>query len=251
MRVSVDGFLDNRLQIAQPQRGWRAGLEAVLLASAIAARPREKVCEFGAGSGAAALCLAWRMGAWMGAGAQLVGVEKNAALVQLARANAARNQLQDRVAFRALDIAARSFLADLGGMRFGHVFFNPPYYAPEKVRASPNRARRAAQLRAPAGLGLWVRRAASILRAQGCLTLIHRADALGEVLAHLAPAFGATKVLPVQPRAQEPAHRVLVQAQLGRRAPLALLPPLVLENARGEVSRPARAILRGGRGLAL
>lgn len=245
MRVSLDGFLDHRLRIAQPVQGWRAGLEAVLLASAVRAAPEDQLCEFGTGSGVAALCAAWRTRA------QVLGIEKNAALADLARANAARNRLQDRVQIRTLDIAARGFLAALRPMRFAQIFFNPPFYAPHAVRASPSPARRSAQLREGGGLALWVRRAASLLRPQGALTLIHRADALGEILAQLAPAFAAIRLLPVQPRAHAPAHRVLVQARLGRGAPLCLLAPLVLENAHGQPSAAARALLRRGRGLAL
>ena len=244
MRVSVDGFLNHQLRIAQPVRGWRAGLDAVLLASAVAARPRDMVCEFGTGSGAAALCAVWRTRA------QLVGVEKNAALADLARANAERNQLAARVEIRTLDIAARDFLAALAPLRFAHVFFNPPWYAPRRVRASPSPARQEAQLRADEP-GVWVRRAASLLRAHGTLTMIDRADALADILAQLTPAFGAIRLLPVLPRAGRAAHRVLVQARLGRRAPLRLLPPLILEDAEGAPTQAAHAILRGGQALAL
>jgi tRNA1(Val) A37 N6-methylase TrmN6 len=53
-------------------------------------------------------------------------------------------------------------------------------------------------------------------------------------------------VLPIHPFADEPAKRVLVRAIKTGKAPLRLLPPLVLHDRGGEKHRPqVEAILRG------
>ncbi len=57
-----DAFLGGRLMLRQPRRGHRAGHDAVLLAAATAGRAGERVVEFGAGIGTAALALAARVG---------------------------------------------------------------------------------------------------------------------------------------------------------------------------------------------
>ena len=87
-----------------------------------------------------------------------------------------------------------------------------------------------------------------MLRPGGSLTLIHRPDALAGLLAALCGRFGGVVLLPVHPRAGEPASRLLVRAVKGSRAPLQLRPGLVLHDA-GHGFRPRiEAILRHGRG---
>jgi len=83
------------------------------------------------------------------------------------------------------------------------------------------------------------------------VTLIWRADGLVDLLAALARGFGAVAVQPVHPRADAPAIRVLVRAVKGSRAPLALLPALVLAGADGRPSAAAEAVLRHGGTLPL
>ena len=88
--------------------------------------------------------------------------------------------------------------------------------------------------------------AARLLRARGTLTLIWRADGLSDVLAALMPAFGAVAVTPVHPGPDKPAIRILVTAVKASRAPLVLLPPLVLADASGRPTAAADAVLRDG-----
>ena len=56
-----DGFLGGRVQAWQPAAGYRAGVDAVLLAAAVPARPGDTALELGAGAGVASLCLATRV----------------------------------------------------------------------------------------------------------------------------------------------------------------------------------------------
>ena len=76
--------------------------------------------------------------------------------------------------------------------------------------------------------------------------MIHRADRLADILALLGDKAGSFAVRPVHPYADEPAKRVLVHAVKTGKAPLRLLPPLVLhDRAGGKHSAEAEAILRG------
>jgi len=100
-------------------------------------------------------------------------------------------------------------------------------------------------------LTVWLRTAARLLHADGVVTLIWRADGLGDVLAALANDFGAIAVLPVHPKPGASAIRVLVRATKGSRAPLALLPGFLLADADGKPTAVAEAILRNGEALSL
>ena len=109
---------------------------------------------------------------------------------------------------------------------------------------APKEGKRDAWLSGSAPLGIWIQAAARSLNAKGRLTLIHRADRLGDICHGLEKSFGSLVIKPVHPRIDKPAKRVIVSARIGGRAPLVLLPPLILHA--GERHTPeAEAILRG------
>jgi tRNA1(Val) A37 N6-methylase TrmN6 len=126
---------------------------------------------------------------------------------------------------------------------------NPPFNA--AANPSPEARRSLAHSAAHDTLRQWTRTASRLLRANGVLTLIWRADGLGEVLDVLASDFGAMALLPVHPKPAAPAVRVLVRAVKASRAPLRLLPGLLLADADGKPSEAAEAVLRGGAVLPL
>ena len=96
------------------------------------------------------------------------------------------------------------------------------------------------------GLAAWTKVLSAAVRAGGSITLIHRADRLADILDALCAGAGSFQVRPVHPFADAPAKRVLVRAIKAGRAPLQLLPGLVLHERGGDKHRPeVEAILRG------
>ena len=246
-QTSEDSLLGGKLMLRQPLRGHRFGHDAVLLAAAIPARPGEHAIELGAGVGAAGLALARRVG---GLAVTLVELDPN--LTALARENATRNALADRVRAFCLDVAAPVAQFADAGLAPGcadQVLMNPPFNVPH--RPSPDHGRRLAHAAMPDTLTRWIDTAARLLRPQGALTLIWRADGLADLLAALASGFGAIAVMPVYPKPGAGAIRVLVSAAKASDAPLSLLPGLVLADSDNKPSAQADAILRHGTALAL
>ena len=244
--ITEDAVLGGRLVLRQPKRGHRVGHDAILLAAATQARAGEHAVELGAGVGAAGLALARRV-----PGLTATLVEINPALAGLARDNAQRNGLSDRVTVVTLDVAASAQVFAASGLAQGsaaHVVMNPPFNDPARQNASPDAGRRLAHVGSDDMLSVWMRRAHSLLVPSGALTLIWRADGLGDVLAAGA-GFGAIAVLPIYPMPQAAAIRVLVRAVKGSRAPLALLPGLTLNGADGKPSVEAEEVLRAGEAL--
>jgi tRNA1(Val) A37 N6-methylase TrmN6 len=245
--ATEDAVLGGRLVLRQPRRGHRFGHDAILLAAATPAQPGEHAVDFGAGVGAAGLALAARVPS-----VRVTLAEIDSALVGLAEENIRRNGLADRARAVVLDVTAgaRAFAAAaLPPGSAARVLMNPPFNAATTSRPSPDAARRRAHV--SAGLAPWLRSAERLLGPGGTVTLIWRPDGLAEVLAALAHGFGAVAILPVHPRADAPAVRVLVRAVKGSRAPLALVPGLVLAAADGRPSEEAEAVLRHGAALPL
>ena len=98
-------------------------------------------------------------------------------------------------------------------------------------------------------LDQWARFMARMAAPGGAFTLIHKAEALAALLAVLDGRFGALALLPLHPRAGEPAHRIIVSGIKGSRAPLSLLPGFVLHADDGTFTPQAQAILREGAAL--
>jgi tRNA1(Val) A37 N6-methylase TrmN6 len=245
--ATEDAVLGGRLVLRQPRHGHRVGHDAILLAAATLAEAGEHAVDFGAGVGGAGLALAARV-----PGLAVTLAEIDPALTALAGDNIGRNGFADRVRAVMLDVTAgaRAFTAAaLPPGSAERVLMNPPFNDPSTSRASPDPGRRRAHV--SAGLAPWLRSAARLLTPGGTVTLIWRADGLADVLAALARGFGAVTVQPVHPRPAAPAIRVLVRAVKGSRAPLTLLPGLVLAGADGRPSEEAEAVLRDGAALPL
>ncbi len=232
----TDSFLDGRVRVMQPDSGFRAGLDAVMLAAAVPAKTGQSALELGSGVGTASLCLAARV-----SGVALTGVEQDAALVRMARDNAAANGADAH--FVAADVFA---LPPELKRDFDQVFCNPPFHG--EGLASPDAAR-AAALMDGGSLKDWLKLGLQRTVSGGYFTAILRADRLNEALAAL-PEKGVCAV-PLWPRAGEAPRRVIVQARKGSHAPFALAPGLVLHRADGGWTPEADAILRRGEALAL
>ncbi|MDA9437211.1 tRNA1(Val) (adenine(37)-N6)-methyltransferase [Bradyrhizobium sp. CCBAU 51627] len=239
--MTEDAFLGGQLLLTQKRSGHRAGHDAILLAAATQAHGGDRVVDLGAGVGTAGLALARRV-----AGIDLCLVEIDPELAGLARGNAAKNAIAADVIVLDVTADAQAFAAH--GLRPDSadcVLMNPPFNDAIRHRGSADQARHTAHVATAETLNAWVHAARRILRSSGVLTLIWRADGIAEVLAALSRGFGSVSLLPVHSEAGRPAIRVLVRAVKGGRAPMRLLPGLVLNDESHLPKKEVRNILEG------
>jgi tRNA1(Val) A37 N6-methylase TrmN6 len=244
--LTDDAALGGRLRLLQPRRGHRFGHDAILLAAATPARDGDRIADLGAGVGTAGLALAARV-----EGARVTLVEVDPRLAALARENAARNGLAERVDAVVLDVAAPAEEFAAAGLLAeccDIVMMNPPFHDAGKLQASPDACRRKAHEIEAGKLTDWVAAARRLLRPGGVLTLIFRADGL-PALFDLVD--GGVTVMPVHPKPGAPAIRVLLAAVKGSRAPFAIREGLVLAASDGTPTAQTEAILRQAQALDL
>jgi tRNA1(Val) A37 N6-methylase TrmN6 len=245
--ITEDAFLGGQLRLKQKRSGHRAGHDAILLAAATEAQAGDRVVDLGAGIGTAGLALARRV-----AGIRLSLVEIDPELAELARANAAANAIAADTIVLDVTADAQAFLAHgLVPDSVDRVLMNPPFNDPVRHRGSPDQARHTAHVATEETLHAWVHAARRILRSNGVLTLIWRADGIAEVLAALSRGFGSLSILPVHGDAGRPAIRVLVRAIKGGRAPTQLLPGLMLNEESIVPKKEVKAVLEGRAALPL
>lgn len=248
--VTDDAFLGGALKLLQPKTGYRAGVDAVLLAAAIPCGPAHERClDAGGGVGTVGLSVVRRC-----PNATAVLLERSEKFVELAEENVKRNELSDRVKVFSGDLTQTwSEMAGdgLASDSFDHVFANPPYHIDGKGTPSPDPWKSTAHSMPEADLDLWGRLLARMAAPGGTGTLIHKAEALSLVIGAFAGRFGGLRILPIYPRKGQAANRIIVQGTKGSRAPTVILPGFILHGEGNAFTPEAEAILRGGGGLDL
>jgi len=237
--TSEGALLDGRLRYEQPIKGFRSGLEPVLLAASVPARAGERILEAGTGAGAALLCLHARV-----AGIETVGIELNPEMAALASANATANR------FSGLSIQCGDVLSVALNGPYDHAIANPPYHPVGTASSVPMKEQ--AKRGGEDLLARWTDRLASALRPRGTLTLV--------LPAHLVPCgitalevaqCGCTVLFPLWPVTGRAAKLVLLRGVKEARTPMRLAAGLVLHDVDGTLTDAAEQILRHADALPL
>jgi tRNA1(Val) A37 N6-methylase TrmN6 len=240
--LTHDAFLGGKLFLYQPRQGYRAGLDAVLLAACVQAEAGQSVLELGCGVGAAILCLNARV-----PGLKLTGVEvlpQNAVLAQRNGGDALEVVTADLVDM-PLHVRDR---------QFDHVLANPPYFDRAASVSSDDPAREAAHGEYTP-LHEWVKIAGKRLAPKGRAYFIHRAERLPDLIRALPSDLGSVEVLPLAPRVGRPPELIILRARKNGRGAFRLLNTFVMHQGSvhgedGDSYVPElRTVLRDGAAL--
>ena len=218
--LTCDAFMSGRIQALQPKKGFRSGVDAVLLAAAVPATAGQRVLELGCGVGVASLCLHARV-----AGLSLTGVEVQKTYAELARHNATAAG----AAMHIYESDLSNLPADLRQMQFDHVLANPPYYAAGSRQFAKDAGRETA-LGEATPMRKWIEVAAKRLAPKGYATFIQRSDRLADMLGPMAEHLGSLEILPLAPREGRDSHLTILRGRKDGRAPLRLHPPLIMHD---------------------
>ncbi len=243
--LSTNAFLGGQVTLRQPKKGYRAGVDPVLLAAAVNAETGQRVLELGCGAGQALICLGQRI-----CDLDLHGVEIQPDYAELARENGRLNGLD--LAIEEADLA--TLPTGLRQQTFDHILANPPYYRAGAHSTAADQGRRVA-LGEKTPLQTWVDTATRRLAPKGYLHMIQRADRLMDVMQAIDARLGGVEVLPVAPRVGRVAELVIVRARKSGRGAFKLHAPLVLHSGachladRPDYCPEVEAILRHGAAL--
>lgn len=232
---TIDKFLDGRVSAKQPARGYRSASDAVLLAAAVPAKPRQAVLELGCGAGVVLACLAVRVEEL-----KLAGIDFQEGMAALAKENLPQAEIL------CADIVTCKHAPWIG--KFDQVCFNPPYFSEEAHSAIKGEQKKMSKTMAQAQLPFWVKAAQRFLKPKGWMTAILPIELLPAFLG-LLKGFGAVELVPLWPKSDLPAKRFILRAQKGAKTPFKLRQGLVLHMPDGGHTAIAKAILRNAKAL--
>jgi tRNA1(Val) A37 N6-methylase TrmN6 len=244
---TIDAFHRGRFHLIQPaDKGHRSGVDAMILASVVPTKFNGRIVDLGAGAGAAGLAVLSRCQSTTATLVERSDFMANFARGSLAlsgnRAFAARAEVIE--ADVTLSGKARS-AAGLLDNSFDFAIMNPPFNRATD-RATPDPVKAEAHVMPSGMMEQWVRTAAAILKPGGSIAIIARPTSIADLLHALQGRFGQLIILPVQPRPQDAAIRIVIKGIKGSRAGLAFYPALIMhyESGNGFTER-ATAINNG------
>lgn len=246
--ATLDAFHRGAFHLLQPSgSGHRAGMDAMMLAAAVPSAFAGRLADFGAGAGAAGLAVAARCPR-----ASVVLVETSPEMLHFAErtlAHPANARLRDRLSIVAADVTLSGKARCAAGLddgAFDFAIMNPPFNAGHD-RPTPDALKRGAHVMERGMFEAWLRSAAAVVKPRGGVAIIARPQSVAEILEALSGRFGKAEVLPIHPRPDKTAIRIVVRATRGSRAAMALMPPLFLHEAGSDRFSPRADAINNGR----
>lgn len=243
----ADAFWRGRFSLLQPRgRGHRAGLDPLLLACALPDWLSGRAADLGAGAGALGFAGACRCA---GLAVHMVEIEPDMAALARESLKLPENAgVAPRLTLAQGDILAGRKAREAAGLSdasLDAVLTNPPFHPPGG-RVSPDALRAGAKSVPDAAfLPEWVRVSASLLKHGGLFACVARPDVIRPILDGAEGRLGGIELVPVHPRPDKPAVRLLVLARRGSRAPLAIRPAVTLQDEAGAPTPAGEAVASG------
>ena len=232
----VDDLQFGGLKIIQSRRGFRFGMDAVLLAHFSDVRPGDRVADLGTGTGIIPILLCGHTRA-----SRFVGLEIQPEMAEMATRSVRMNNLQDKISILEGDLRHAHELLGYNG--YDVVTCNPPYERKGGGVVCQDMAWTIARHEEACTFQDVARAAYSLLRQGGRLELIIRADRAVEVLLTLKEArLEPKRIRLICPSADRSPNLMLVEATRGGNPGARWEPPLVVYGPDGAYTAELQAI---------
>jgi tRNA1(Val) A37 N6-methylase TrmN6 len=223
IEITNDYFLEQALRITQPAKGYRAGIDAVLLGAAASANENsKKIAELGSGVGVAILSAIWRL---KSNEINALAIEKDGKYFELLQQNIVDNGFENILAQNIDGLKPHSQIEN----KFDLVISNPPFFDDNSTIRDPDMARQSAYIIGQP-LEKWIIAMLRLCYAKGDILIIHRADRMTDILNALKNRAGDVRILPIHPKTTQNANRIIVRAKKASKAPTQILPSLFLRD---------------------
>ena len=216
---TIDPFMDGRLRIIQSKTGYRFSVDAILLSDFVTIKKHDSVVDLGTGCGVIPLSLIIAKPV-----KHIYCIEIQPELARQAMRNARLNKLENKMSVILGDMRRLPLQASSANV----VVCNPPYRRKESGRINPDQQRAIARHEIHASLDDIINASKYLLDTKGRLSLIYPAERLTDLMEKLRGAgFEPKKLRVIYPDMEANAKLVLMEAWLGGKNGLLVLPPLI------------------------
>jgi len=235
---TVDGILGGRLKVIQKAKGYRFSVDAYLLSHFVYLKKNDRVLDMGTGSGVVAMLVAER-----GQCAEVVGVDVQEEMVDMARRSVFLNDLEHMIEIRRGDVREIETLFDR--QSFDVVVLNPPYRKMQAGRMNPDIQKSVARHETRGSLADFIAASAYVLKGSGHVFIIYPAARMVELMFQMRSASIEPKRLKmVYSRGGLRGEFVLVEGIKGGGEELEILPPLFIYKEDGTYSDEMERLFR-------
>ncbi|MDQ7032762.1 MAG: methyltransferase [Desulfonauticus sp.] len=213
--------------LSQPtsDTGFRFAIDSLLLSCF--ARPKKKwsILDLGCGCGVVGLGMLLKNPKL---NLQIIGLEKQIVMAQLARQNALKLNLNDSYKVIVGDVARIKKLFQKGEI-FHQIVLNPPYRRPKTGKISPILLKTRAKFEQETSLDLFIQGAKFGLKNKGELIISYLSENLTYLLTILKKHnFEPKEILFIHPRYNQKSKIFLVKSLKNGNPGLTILPPLII-----------------------
>ena len=238
-----DSFLGGGIRIWQPKKGYRAGIDPILLAASVNVSAGQKVLDLGCGVGTASFAIGYRV-----KNVELYGIEIQKVFADLADLNSKENGIEFQV--ECTNISNLS--SNITSKNFDHVIANPPYFdRKSSVRGINVSKEKSFGDTRP--ISEWLKVAAKRAKPKGFVHFIVRSDRLMEIFTNMPNSLGSLVITPVISRKNENAKLTILHAKKNGRAGFIISSPIVLHplksDSREKYVPEVDKVLRNGASL--
>ena len=220
-----DSFLGGGIRIWQPKKGYRAGIDPILLAASVNVSAGQKVLDLGCGVGTASFAIGYRV-----KNVELYGIEIQKVFADLADLNSKENGIEFQV--ECTNISNLS--SNITSKNFDHVIANPPYFdRKSSVRGINVSKEKSFGDTRP--ISEWLKVAAKRAKPKGFVHFIVRSDRLMEIFTNMPNSLGSLVITPVISRKNENAKLTILHAKKNGRAGFIISSPIVLHPQKSDI----------------
>ncbi|GHU19071.1 methyltransferase [Alphaproteobacteria bacterium] len=235
MELTKDYILKGKLSLLQPKHGYRVAIDPVVLSSFVNAKDGQSILDVGCGVGAISLILKLK-----NPSAQITAVDVDPDICDICVRNSEENSLDIDI----INVGIENFHKNLHNKLFDHVVTNPPFFNKRSARVSDLKLLANFETME---LSDWISCCLKNLKNGGMFYIIHHASRICDILSSLAKKAGATEIIPIFPKDDQDAIRVIVKCKKGSMESTRITSGLILHDKEGNFSESAKAILESSR----
>ena len=232
----IDDLQLQGLRIIQKEKGFRFGMDAVLLADFARVEERDHAADFGTGTGILPLLIAGR-----GRAKQIDAFEIQPGMAEMAQRSVQLNGMEGRIRVHHIPVEQAEDVIAPGSLDV--IVCNPPYGVPGTTLLNPEKELSLARHQGETGLTTWYRMAYRLLRGKGRFNMIYPAPRMLEAMTALSKArLEPKRFRLIYPYAEKAANLVLIEAMKDAKPMLHPEPPLIVYEPDGSMTAELKTI---------